>query len=170
MNTLKRTLILGAGVATVGVAGLAGLTTASALTNTDNSTGTSIIDKLASKFNLNKDEVKAVFDEDRAQHQADMKAKRTEVLKTALSDGKITQAQYDHIVAAQKEIDTLMDSAGGPDEQSDETKAAIKSKLDALRSWMKEQNLTPRDLGLGIGLHGHGHGLESDANSTNTTN
>lgn len=170
MNKLKRTLILSAGVASVGVAGLAGITTASALTNTHSSTGTSIIDKIASKFNLNKDDVKAVFDEDRAQHQADMKEKRTEALKTALSDGKITQAQYDHIVTAQNEIDALMDSSESPREQSDETKAAIKSKFDALRTWMKDQNLTPSSLGLGFGVRGHGHGPEDGTNPTDTTN
>lgn len=166
MNSLKRNLIIGAGVASIGIAGITGVATASALTSTDSTTGTSLIDKLVSKFNLNKDEVQAVFDADRSEHHAAMQAERTAALKTALTDGKLTQAQYDYIVAAQAEIDTLMDTAGAPDTQSDETRAAIKAKLDTLRDWMKEQNLTLENLGLGFGRGGHGPG-RGDHDKTN---
>lgn len=169
MNKLKRTLIIGAGIASVGVAGLAGVATTSALTAVDNSTGTSLIDRLATKFNLNKDEVKAVFEAERAEHRAEMKAERSEALKTALSDGKITQVQYDYIVTTQTEIDALIEAAGTREDQSEEERAAIKAKFDTLRDWMKEQNLTPSDLGLGFG-HGRGgpggHGKEQNS-STN---
>jgi len=156
MNSFKRNLIIGAGVASIGIAGVTGVATASALTSTESTTGTSLIDKLVSKFNLNKAEVRAVFDANRSEHHAAMQADRTAALKTALSDGKVTQAQYDYIVAAQTEIDSLMSSAGTPDTQSDETKAAIKVKLDALKDWMKEQNLSPENIGIGFGRGGHG--------------
>ncbi len=167
MNKLKRTLIMGAGIASIGVAGITGVTAASALTGTDASSSTSLIDRLVSKFNLNKDEVQAVFDADRTEHRAAMKTERAAALKTALTDGKLTQAQYDYIVAAQTEIDTLMESAGSPDAQSDETKAAIKTKIDTLRDWMKAQGLKPSDIGLGFGRGGPGgHGPDRGSDST----
>jgi hypothetical protein len=98
-----------------------------------------------------------------------MKAERAEALKTALSEGKLTQAQYDYIVAAQAKIDALMGSASSPKEQSDETKVALKTEFDALRDWMKAQNLSPRDLGVGFGRGGHGgHGPDRDADDTVT--
>lgn len=155
MNKLKRTLIIGAGVASVGVAGLAGVATTSALTASDSSTGTSLIDKLVTKFNLNKDEVQAVFDAERTEHMAEMKAERAEALKTALSDGKLTQVQYDYIVNAQVEIDALIEASGSREDQSDEEKAAIKEKFETLRDWFKDQNLNLRDLGISPG-HGRG--------------
>jgi hypothetical protein len=158
MNKLKRTLIIGAGVASVGVAGLTGVATTSALTASDNSTGTSLIDKLVTKFNLNKDEVEAVFQAERAEHKAEMKAERSEALKMALNNGKLTQAQYDYILNAHVEIDALIEAAGSRDEQSDEEKAAIKEKFEALRGWFKEQDLNLRDLGIGRGHGGGGFG------------
>ena len=171
MNKLKRTLIIGAGVASIGVAGITGVASASALTSTDSSASTSLIDKLASKFNLNKSDVQAVFDANRTEHQAAMKTERTAALKTALSDGKITQVQYDHIVNAQVEIDALVEASGPREDQSDETKTAIKAKFDALRSWFKEQNLSPKDLGLGGGPGGprDGHGPNDETSSSSTT-
>lgn len=181
MNKLKKSLIIGAGVATIGVAGITGVASASALTastsqSTSSSTSTNtLIDKLAAKFNLTKDQVKAVFDADRADHQAAMKASQTAALKADLSSGKITQVQYDYIVAAQAEIDTLMASAGSPDTQSDSVKAQIKTKLDALQTWFKSQNLKARDLGLAFGRgheHGrgnHGRASDNDADDTAST-
>jgi predicted homoserine dehydrogenase-like protein len=168
MNKLQKTLILGAGVASIGVAGAVGVTSASALTSTDSSTGTSLIDKLVSKFNLSKADVQAVFDADRTEHQATMKADRTAALKTALTEGKLTQVQYDYIVKAQAEIDTLMDAAGDRDSQTDAQKSAIKKKMDALRDWIKVQNLTPENLGLGFG-RGKGGPRDSDDSSASTT-
>ncbi|TAL14152.1 hypothetical protein EPN95_04065 [Patescibacteria group bacterium] len=183
MNKLKKSLIIGAGVATIGVAGITGVASASALTATTSSSTSSetstnsLIDKLAAKFNLNKDQVKAVFDADRADHLAAMKASQTAALKADLSSGKITQAQYDYIVAAQAEIDTLMASAGSPGTQSDTVKAQIKTKIDALRAWFKAQNLKASDLGLGFGHErglgygrgDHGHGSDNDADDTSST-
>jgi len=163
MNKLKRTLIIGAGVASVGIAGLAGVATTSALTATDGDSGTSIIDKLVSKFGLNKDEVKAVFDENRNEHMASMKADRAEALKTALSDGKLSQQQYDHIVAVQAEIDKLIESSGTREDQTDEQRSAIKAKFDELRTWFDDQNIDVKDLGIGGGPGGRGdHGPRSD--------
>ncbi len=56
MTLRKRTLLAGAAVAAVGMGTLGTVGLASAATASDGSTGTSIVDKLVSKFNLNKDE------------------------------------------------------------------------------------------------------------------
>jgi predicted homoserine dehydrogenase-like protein len=162
MNKLKRTLIIGAGVASIGVAGLATVASTSAMSGTDNSNGTSLIDNLVGKFHLNKTKVQAVFDADRTEHQESMKANQAAALKSALSSGKITQVQYDYIVKAQAEIDVLRGTSGTPENESQATKDAIKAKMDALRDWMKSQNLTPQTLGLGHGRGGPGHDKDSD--------
>jgi hypothetical protein len=105
---------------------------------------------------LNKTEVQAVFDASHEEHQADRAAHRAEALKTALSEGTLTQTQYDYIVAAQKEIDGLMDTAGAREDQTEAQKAAIKEKMGALRDWMIDQDLDMHDLGIGGGRGGHG--------------
>jgi hypothetical protein len=151
---VKRSLLVGAAIATVGASslGLAGV--ASADTASSSSEGTSIVDKIASKFNLSKDEVQAVFDEDRESRQAEREAEQKEKLAAAVSDGTLTQAQADHITAALAEIKTLRGDSE-PRTESDETRQAIKEKMDALRSWAEENDIDMRDLMIG-GPHGGG--------------
>jgi polyhydroxyalkanoate synthesis regulator phasin len=157
MPISKRTLIAGAAVAAVGLAGIGGVGLASAATNS-NSTGTSIVDKIATKFNLNKDEVQAVFDEEHKEHRAEMQQDRADRLAESVKDGKLTQEQADYITAAFKEIESLMGNAR-PGEQSDGTHEQIKAKMDALHTWAKENDVDLPDLVFGAHSAGHGgHG------------
>lgn len=173
MNISKRTLAAGAAITAVGMAGVGSVGLVSAATNSaaDGSAGTSIVDKIATKFNLNKDEVKAVFDEERSAHHVEMKEKRVERLAQAVTDGKLTQEQADHITAALAEIESLM-SGATPGERSDEDHEQIKAKMDALRTWAEDNDIDVRSAGLmmrgGHGGHGPGgfHGdKEVDANN-----
>lgn len=156
MNISKRTLVAGAAIAAVGMAGVGGVGLASAATNSaaDGSTGTSIVDKIATKFDLNKDEVKAVFDEDRAAHMAEMQQHQKERLAQAVTDGKITQEQADYITAAKAEIEALMGNAS-PEDESDTTREQIKTKMDALRTWADDNDINMRYVGgMMHGRHG----------------
>jgi polyhydroxyalkanoate synthesis regulator phasin len=159
----KRTLVAGAAIAAVGMAGVGSVGLASAATDNaaDGSTGTSIVDKIATKFNLNKDEVKAVFDEERNARHAEMKERQAERLAQAVTDGKLTQEQADHITAAMAEIEALMGNAT-PGEQSDETHEQIKAKMDALRTWAEANDVDMGEVGLMVrakheGRHGGAH-------------
>lgn len=150
MNSrLKQSLLAGAAVATIGL-GVAGAGIASAANDTTGGQS-SLIEKLASKFNLNKDEVAAVFTADRQEHQAQRQAEQTQRVAQAVTDGKLTQAQADHITAAQKEIQTLMGTTD-PGQQTSEQRASIRTKMDALRTWATENNVSFEYLGPG----GHG--------------
>ncbi len=79
--------MLSIGAASVGTMGLA-----HAATNTTTSTNpqSSLIEKLVSKFNLNKDDVQKVFDEDRASHEAEQETQTKTKLDKLVTDGKIT--------------------------------------------------------------------------------
>lgn len=145
---IKQSLMVGATVATLGL-GFAGAGLANASSTTDGQT--TLIEKLASKFNLNKDEVAAVFTADRQEHQGEMQAKQAERLAQAVTDGKLTQAQADYIANAQKEIHSLM-SASDPQNQSDAQRDAVRTKIDALRDWATTNNVDMQYVGPG----GHG--------------
>lgn len=155
MNISKRTMLASAAVVAIGIAGVGGVGVASAATSSDSSTSTSIVDKIATKFNLNKSDVQAVFDADRTDHQAEMQAKMAERLAQAVTDGKLTQEQADYITNALKDIQSLMGTAS-PDDASDDTRDEIKTKMEALRTWATDNNIDTKYIG-GM-MHGGGHG------------
>lgn len=152
---LTRTLLVGATMATLAVGGVAGAGLASADANSS-SGGTSIVDKIASKFNLNKADVQKVFDEDRAQHQAQREADQKQRLADAVKAGKLTQAQADHITSVMNEVKTLMGNTT-PDQLSSETRSQIKQKLDDLHDWAKTNNIDMQYVMPGHGGPGGGH-------------
>lgn len=165
MNIKKPALIAGA----LAVVSLAGLGTAgAAYATTNNSAGAdSLAQKIATKFNLNINDVKAVFDEDRSAHEAQRAADQAARLAQAVKDGKLTQEQADHITSALKEIDTLRGTAR-PNEQTDTVHTQIKAKMDELRNWAQTNNIDVRLIGPG-GHMGMGH-RPDDTDQTSTQN
>jgi hypothetical protein len=143
---IKHTLLVGATAASLGLTAVTGVGMASAASNSSGQT--SLIDQIASKFNLNRDQVATVFTADRAQHQAQMQADQAKRLAQAVIDGKLTQAQADYITGAQKEISSLM-SNGDPSQQSDATRASIRQKIEALKTWATNNNIDQQYVGHG---------------------
>lgn len=150
---------------------------ASAATST--TSGNTIIDKIATKFNLKKADVKAVFDEDRAAHETEMQARYADKLKQAVTDGKLTQAQADLLTAKATELKTYMDTLSDktPQERGD----AMKTKLDELKTWATTNNIPTEYLpgpggrggmhrGMGMGGRGMmGSDADDATSSTSTT-
>lgn len=144
MNRTRQALLAGAGVLTIGAAGLGLSATTSALSGSSSTTDpqSSLIDKLVSKFHLKRSEVQAVFNADHAAHEKEMKTARETALKKALSDGKITQAQYNHIIGVWKQVDSLMSTA-----KTEANRTKVHDLLDGLRTWMQQQKISQSVLG-----------------------
>jgi hypothetical protein len=120
---MKKPLLLVGAVTTIGVAGLGSASFASAETG---SSSTNLVDKIAQKFNLNKNDVQAVFDQDKAAHEAEMQADQSERLQKAVDDGSITSGQKTTIEAKQKELQAARDK-----ERTDLETWASQNKIDA---------------------------------------
>ena len=161
---IKRSLLVGAAVATVSLGGLGAVSMASVSAATDANNQTSIVDKLATKFKLNKADVQAVFDEDRTARDADRAAEQKEKLATAVKDGKLTQAQADYITKAQAEITSLRGTAK-PGSESDTAREQLKTKMDALRDWAKTNNVDMQYV-MGGGPGGHMGGPRGEKGDT----
>lgn len=101
--------------------------------------GNSLVDKIATTFNLNKDEVQKVFDEDRQTHESERQAKTKERLEQAVKDGKLTQEQVDKILAKQQEMESSMNDLR--DQTEEERKAAMETKRTELEEWAKNNNI-----------------------------
>lgn len=131
------------GAATAGSLGIASAATSANGQST-------LIDKLVTKFNLNRDEVQKVFDEERASHQAEREQKMKERLDQAVKDGKLTQAQEDKLIAKLKEMQA---DRKNPKDATEADHEARKAKMDEFRQWLKDNNI-PEEFGMPMRGHG----------------
>jgi len=102
-----------------------------------------IVQKIADKFGLNKDEVQKVFDEEHAARQAEMEAKNSERLEKLVSEGKITAEQKTLILNKQKELREKHQANRGNFEGKtpEEMKTQMEAERTALEAWAKENGI-----------------------------
>ncbi len=145
MKSLTKSLIVGGVLGTVGLTSLAGVSIASAET-TGTSTSdpmSSLVQKLAAKFNLNKDEVQKVFDEDRTAHEAEREQKLSERLQKLVDAGTITSAQKTAIENKLKELreERQADREEMKDLSDSERQSKMDEKRNELEGWAQEQGI-----------------------------
>lgn len=155
MNIKKSLLITGA-VATVGLTSATGIGVASAATDgpaIEKGTN-SLVDRIAEKFNLNKDEVKAVFEEEHAERKAEMQQKMEERLDKAVAEGKLTEEQKQKILAKLAEVRAQHEAAfESMKDKTPEERKAFKQELhgdrEDLKVWAEENDIPEEYLRLG---------------------
>lgn len=117
------------------------------------STPDSLVDKVAQKFNLNKEEVKKVINEHQDELKVEHEQKYEERLSQAVKDGMLTEDQKTKILAKHKELMAKREAGGDKREDfKDKTEAERKqfmtqrrAKMDSLRTeiekWEKDNNI-----------------------------
>lgn len=102
-----------------------------------------LIQRLVQKFGLKTADVQAVFDTVRSEQQTEMQQKMAERLDTLVSEGKITQAQKELIIAKHTELQKQREA--DKDELRDLTPEERRAKMEARRSeleaWAKENGI-----------------------------
>lgn len=168
---VKKSLVVAGAVATVGLTGIAGLGVASAATDSGTAVNDkgSLVDKLVDKFNLNKGEVEAVFEEQRTEAEAKMQEKTEERLNKAVSEGKITEDQKAKILAklAELKADREADRETVRNMTDEERRAHKEQKHEELKAWAEENNIPEEYLhigggGIGMEVHAKAGGLKSE--------
>ncbi len=158
----KKTLLTVAAVAIVGTT-LFTATQAFAQTTTPSSDPmTSLVEKLSTKFGLNKDEVQAVFTEERQAHQAERQAQEEARLTQLVSEGKITEAQKQLIISKRQELMNQHQSEHESMQRmtADERRAAMEAHKQALEDWAAQNGIDPEYIHpfkmkmKGRGMHG----------------
>ncbi|MBA3757377.1 hypothetical protein H0X09_00710 [Candidatus Saccharibacteria bacterium] len=145
MNLKKQTLIAFS-ASTLAIVGLATAGSVWAETSaTPKQDG--IITKIAQKFNLNEDDVKAVFDEHKAAQKAEREKSFEQRLNQAVTDGKITSEQKSKIIAKQKELKTYFESI--KDKPREEKHELMEAKKIELRKWAVDNNIPKEYLQFG---------------------
>ena len=105
----------------------------------EGSRGAGLVAKIAQRFNLNQADVQTVFDEQRTEMQAQTQTRIADRISKAVTDGKITQAQADLIIAKEAEIKAFRDGLQG--KTKDEIFSAMKTETDSLKQWVKDNNI-----------------------------
>lgn len=141
----KKKALLASGLASASLASLI-LVGGVAFAQTNQSPNGGLAQSIASKFNLNKDDVQKVIDQ---QHQDMMK----QHLDKLVSNGKITQEQEDKIIVKLAEMKPRFDAA-----KANTDEATRKKAMDTLRAemqqWEKDNNIPKGVMGPQHGPHG----------------
>jgi hypothetical protein len=119
----------------------------------------SLVQRIADKFGLDKDEVQAVFDEEQKVVVSQMEATYEERLSQLVKDGKITEEQKALIREKQAELRNGMEEEWEEmkDLSPEERRAQMQAKHDELKAWADENDIDPQYLMFGMKMHkGHG--------------
>lgn len=157
---MKNSLLVGGAVISVGAASIASVGIAAAATNnTDTSGQSSIVDKLVTKFGLNKADVQKVFDEEKTTRDAERQQKTADKLAELVKDGKLTQEQADKLTAKAKELQTTRQANRDAmkDKTDEERKATMDKERDAIKTWLSDNKIDEKYARFIFG-GGHGHG------------
>lgn len=145
-----------------GAIGLAGLGAMTALAASTTLPTRPIVQKIAQKFGLKEADVRAVFDQDKADHVVQMKTNLTTKLDQEVKDGKITAAQEQAILDEMSKLATQhqADQSKFKNMTPAERKAALQQHRQEIEDWTKQNNLDLKNVPFGpreFGLRGH-HG------------
>jgi len=107
-----------------------------------------LVQKLAERFNLNQNDVEAVFEEMRTERQAERKAEFTAMLDEAVSNGKLTQEQRDAFLLKVDKKRLRMEEIRKI-EDADERKKQMKALGDEMHEWAEANGIDLKELDLG---------------------
>lgn len=139
-------LVIGFGsLAAVTVIAFAG--SAAVLADSENQGG-ALADKIATKFNLNKEDVQATIGEHRGQKGANRGVRQEANLSAAVQEGKITEEQKQALIAKYKEVAGERGSRQGSSQE--ERDAARAEHRAGMESWAAENGINLDDLHEGM--------------------
>ena len=138
-------------------AGVIGIQTAFAQ-DSDINPVNSLVQKIADKFGLKQEDVKAVFDEHHKEMEMQMQKKQDERLDQLVKDGKITSDQKTLIINKMNELkaEHEKDFEEFKNLSKDQIKAKMEARHAELNIWAKENGIDPQYLMFHVKFNGKG--------------
>ncbi len=139
--------MLAAAVAIAGVsAGALGANAVFAAESTERPGMEMIVEKIATKFNLDSEDVRIAFEEHRAEMEEEMQAREAERLAQAVESGELTQAQVEAILVKRDELRLRMEEARenfepGTEIDRETVKEQMRAEMEDLQAWADEQGI-----------------------------
>ena len=134
---LSRSMLAAGVVTTIAVASVVGIGAASAQTDT----GTSIVDRIATRFNLNRDEVQTVFDEKHDEMEAEHEQRQAMRLQELVDNGTLTAEQKTALEAKHEEMETKREALKDQDLTREEVRTQMETARTEFEAWAKDQGI-----------------------------
>jgi len=156
---MKKQSIVAAIVAGVVTVGLSGVGVAYAATNPGSNHMSSLVDAVATKFNLNRSDVQSVFDSERAKIETTREQSVKDEIAALVTSKKLSQAQADALNTKRTELQAQREANRTADQnkteaERDTLRQTRKTEIDA---WLKQQGID-QQYGYLLAGGGHGHG------------
>lgn len=154
---IKKSLMIAGAVASIG---LAGATAGVNAVNAETATGSDgLVDKIAQKFNLDKNEVQKVFEEEHKERKAEHKAKLEEKLSAAVSEGKLTEDQKSKILAKMQELEqNRPDKAEMQNKTPEERRTLMEQHHADIEKWAEDNGIPKEYMPFKVMIHRGGPG------------
>lgn len=160
----KQAVLTAVAVAVIGAGTFAASSAfAQSSTTVEKDTMSSLAQKIADKFGLNKADVEAVFEADRKERHKKMKTAYSAQLDQYVKDGKITEAQKQLILEKHNELEAKHQSLMQDMQNmtADERKSAMQKEKQALSEWAKENGIDLQYL-MPFRVKVGGHGMKGE--------
>ncbi len=125
-----------------------------------------LVAKIAQKFDVDQAEVQSVFDEFQTEREQARQAETEAKLTQAVTDGTITESQKQAILSKIEEMHVNRPDPSTATQLTDaERQAEREARKTEMDTWLKENGLTMEtfhkvtDMGRGKGMGGPGHGM-----------
>lgn len=157
MSISKKTAIITGAAIIIASAGIIRVSSAAGTSSTRMS---NLVNAIASKFNLNPNDVQQVVDQtlqqERSQRQAQFLQNYTTRINQAVQNGQLTQDQANKILAKEQEVQNFLNSLSGKTAQ--ERQSAVQQELTSLQQWAQDNNIPQQYLPIGFAMKGHMRG------------
>lgn len=151
--TSKKIIIPMAAVAVIVAGGLADVASAASSTTTPQG---SLVQKIADTFHIDKSKVQAVFDQNRANNQANAEKNYEDRLSQAVTGGTLTAAQKDAVLAEHNKLKAELDAAQA--QTGTARRTATNNVRTEAQAWAKSAGIDAKWLLGPRPLRGMGHG------------
>lgn len=126
-----------------------------------------MVEKIATRFGLNQDEVQAVFDEQHEEFQAERATEYLARLDELVAAGTITDAQKQLLVAKHSELQEKRESQRGQmhDLSPEERRATMEAERQSLQDWATQNDIDLESVMFGEGRgrgQGPGRGMDGE--------
>ncbi len=131
----------------------------------------SLVAKIAQKFNLNQNEVQTVFSEFHTERQQERMTQVETRLSQAVTDGKISDSQKQAILSKVKEMQANREPGSMREKSAEERQTMMEGRRADMQAWLQTQGLTLETyhdlvgMGGGKGMSGRGRGMHMMQNN-----